>query len=130
MLPTLILPAQCFAYTSSTDSTRLHTYTSSCCSADHGLTSGWYRFSGDGGNRLVNTQLTSMGICGTTYPGWWNGTLPMKAGSTNVGNVCFYDGRECANPLSPISATNCSGYYVFYLVTLPCCSSYRYCTTS
>jgi hypothetical protein len=86
---------------------------------------------GNGGTQLITTQLSKTNICGATYPGWWNGTLPMIAGTTNVGNICFYNGASsCADPHSPISATNCSGYYVFYLIPISCCSQYRYCTTS
>jgi hypothetical protein len=86
---------------------------------------------GNGGTRLVSTPLHQTNICGANYPGWWNGTLPMTTGATNVGNMCFYDGRStCTNSLSPIIATNCGDYYVFYLPETPCCTSYRYCTTS
>ncbi|CAF1310056.1 unnamed protein product [Rotaria sp. Silwood1] len=94
------------------------------------LATGWYRFVGASGTQLVTQKLSITNICGASYPGWWNGTLPMIIGATNVGNVCFYNGDSCNNPISPISATNCSGYYVFYLITIPCCSSYRYCTTT
>ncbi|CAF1208193.1 unnamed protein product [Rotaria sp. Silwood1] len=123
-----VLPAQCFTYTTDSDSTRLYTHASSCCGADNSLAAGWYRFTG-GGTRLVTTQLSTASICGTSYPGWWNGTLPMTTGATTVGNVCFYTGDSCSNSLSPIIATNCGSYYVFYLVPAPCCLSYRYCTT-
>ena len=126
---TTMLPIQCFTYTTHTDSTRRHTH-QSYSGDDRSLITGWYRFTGNGGTQLITTQLSQTTICGTTYPGWWNGTLPMIAGTTTAGNVCFYDGSSsCVNSLSPISATNCSGYYVFYLLPTPCCS-YRYCTTS
>jgi hypothetical protein len=124
-----VLPTQCFAYTIITDRTRLHTY-ESCCVTDYNQATGWYRFMGNGGTRLITTQPSKTNTCNANYPGWWNGTLPMTAGTSTVGNVCFYDGgSSCTNPLSPISATNCSGYYVFYLMAIPCCTSYRYCTT-
>jgi hypothetical protein len=126
--PATVVPTQCFSYKTDDDSTRLYTYRSSCCGADYSLTAGWYRFTGGGGTRLVTRQLSTTNICGTSYPGWWNGTLPIMTGATTVGNVCFFDGGSCSNPLSPIIATNCDSYYVFYLVPAPCCSSYRYCT--
>jgi len=86
---------------------------------------------GDGGTRLVSTPLHQTNICGASYPGWWNGTLPMTTGTTNVGTMCFSDGSStCIYSLSPIIATNCGDYYIFYLLEIPCCRSYRYCTTS
>ena len=96
------------------DSTRLYTHTS-CCENDYNLVTGWYRFMGNAGTQLVTTPLSKTNICGTNYPGWWNGTLPMIVGATNVGNICFYDGSSsCTNSLSPISATNCSDYYSLF----------------
>jgi hypothetical protein len=128
--PTIVLPTQCFTYTTLTDSTRLYTHVSSCCESDYKLAAGWYRFTGNSGTRLVTTQLSQTSICGANYPGWWNGTFPVTVGGTNIGNICFYNGgSSCVNPLSPIIATNCSDYYVFYLLQIPCCTSYRYCTT-
>ncbi|CAF1254340.1 unnamed protein product [Adineta steineri] len=131
-LPTQPLPIQCFDHTTITDPTRLYTYTA-CCAYDSNEITGWYRFTGNGGTRLVTTQLSQTNICGGSYPGWWNGTLPKAIGATHVGTMCFYtgghfDGSYCANPLSPIIATNCGDYYVFYLLPVSCCS-YRYCTT-
>lgn len=122
------LPEQCFSYTTDSDSSRLYTYTSSCCGADHNLAAGWYRFTGGGNARLIITPLRATSRCGSSYPGWWNGTLPTMMGATTVGNVCFYDGNLCSNPISPIMATRCDGYYVFYLIPVSCCSLYRYCT--
>ena len=124
-----MLPSQCFSYATDTDSTRLYTHSSACCGDDYHIAAGWYRFTGNGGTRLLTARPSTTSICGASYPGWWNGTLPMRNGETSVGNICFFDGSSCSNSLSPIIATKCGSYYVFYLVPAPCCSSYRYCTT-
>ncbi|CAF4459363.1 unnamed protein product, partial [Rotaria sp. Silwood2] len=93
----IVLPTQCFHFTTDTDSTRLYTNPSSCCTADHSLAAGWYRFTGGDGTRLVTIPLTTTGRCGSSYPGWWNGTLPIMAGATTVENICFYTGDSCSN---------------------------------
>lgn len=125
-----VLPSQCFAYTNLAESTRLVTHTS-CCHDDNSLTSGWHRFTGNAGTRLATSPLSQSYACGGNYPGWWNGTLPTKRGSTTMGNVCFYQGTStCDSTLSPISATNCGDYYVFYLIAPKCCGNFRYCSTS
>lgn len=130
--PDPVLPAQCFSYTTNTDSTRLYTSSSYWYGAnnDNNLVAGWYRFTGGGGTKLITNQPSTTSVCGASYPGWWNGTLPGKIGATNVGNACFFTGISCTSPISPIMATNCGSYYVFYLMPTPCCTSYRYCTTS
>ncbi|CAF1077256.1 unnamed protein product [Adineta ricciae] len=125
----MVIPTQCSTYTTITDSTRRVSSTS-CCQNDYNYESGWYRFTGEGGTQLVTTPLHQNNICSSSYPGWWNGTLPMEAGSSNVGKVCFYEGSSsCDSSISPIIATNCGNYYVFYLLRIQCCSSRRYCTT-
>ncbi|CAF4094670.1 unnamed protein product [Rotaria sordida] len=77
---------------------------------------------------------TGTSYCSTNTPGWWNGTHPSTIGATTSGTLCVsYSGYLC-NPsysISPILATNCSGYYAYYLQTLSCycCWIYpRYCT--
>ncbi|UJR16627.1 hypothetical protein I4U23_003527 [Adineta vaga] len=127
--PAVVLPSQCSTYTTITDSTRRVTYTS-CCQNDYSQATGWYRFMDGAGTQLVTTPLSQNNICSATYPGWWNGSLPGIVGSSNVGNICFSSsGSSCADKISSIIATNCGDYYVFYLVQIACCSSYRYCTT-
>ncbi|CAF4188312.1 unnamed protein product [Rotaria sordida] len=127
------LPSQCTSYNTLTDISRLSTYTSGCCPCDSTVSTGWTRITGSAGTQLI-TYPVSTSYCSTNTPGWWNGTHPSTIGATTSGTLCVsYSGYLC-NPsysISPILATNCSGYYVYYLQTLSCycCWIYpRYCT--
>ncbi|CAF1636827.1 unnamed protein product, partial [Adineta ricciae] len=79
----MVIPTQCSTYTTITDSTRRVSSTS-CCQNDYNYESGWYRFTGEGGTQLVTTPLHQNNICSSSYPGWWNGTLPVEVGSSNL----------------------------------------------
>ncbi|CAF1244512.1 unnamed protein product [Rotaria sordida] len=127
------LPSQCTSYNTLTDISRLSTYTSGCCPCDSTVSTGWTRITGSAGTQLI-TYPVSTSYCSTNTPGWWNGTHPSTIGATTSGTLCVsYSGYLC-NPsysISPILATNCSGYYVYYLQSMGCycCSFYpRYCT--
>ena len=127
------LPIQCYAYASTTDSYRNYQNGYGCCPGYYDtasyLPSGWYRISGSAGTQLYTNPITTTGVCGSSYGGYFNGTLPTTAGAITTGNVCFYTGAMCGYSLSPISAINCNGYYVFYLISTSS-SSYRYCSTN
>ncbi|CAF1559683.1 unnamed protein product, partial [Rotaria sordida] len=129
----LNLPPQCTSYNTINDATRLATYTAStCCTCDSGY-NGWYRMTGSSGSQLVTSPVT-IGSCGSNYPSWWNGTHPSTVGATASGTQCVnYSGYLCYSSysLTSILATNCNGYYVYYLqpLTCVCCGIYpRYCT--
>ncbi|CAF1396181.1 unnamed protein product [Rotaria sp. Silwood1] len=125
------LPPQCTTYNTINDATRIVNY-SSCCWCDSGY-NGWYRITGSSGTQLV-TYPVSTGYCGSNQPSWWNGTHPSTIGATTSGTQCVsYSGYLCYSSYSinSVLATNCSGYYVYYLqpLTCICCSIYpRYCT--
>ncbi len=125
------LPYQCSTYSQINDATRLVTY-SSCCYTDCSL-SGWYRIMGSSGTRLVSSPV-SINSCGSSYPAWFNGSLPTTVGATTSGNECVnYAGNIChpSYSVTPVLSTNCSGFYVYYLLPLSCscCGIYpRYCT--
>ncbi|CAF3754963.1 unnamed protein product [Rotaria socialis] len=123
------LPYQCTTYSSINEMSRLSNY-SSCCYCDSSY-NGWYRFIGASGSQLITFPVNT-GFCGTNAPGWWNGTHPSTVGATANGNFCAnYAGYIC-NPsysIASVLATNCSGFYVYYLVPLACPGIYpRYCT--
>jgi len=127
------LPYQCSNYGSLTDFFRPATYTSAYCACDS-IGSSWYRVSGAAGTRLA-TSPVSTGGCGTSYPAWYNGSLPTTPGATSSGVACVnLGGTLCylGYSSSIVLATNCNGFYVFYLTPLTCCcscSSYpHYCT--
>ncbi len=127
---TTSLPSQCTSYISNTDYTRNVAYTSGCCWYDTSLTTGWYRFSGGAGSQLI-TSPVNVNLCGTDYPGWFNGSLPTTVGGVTTGMVCVNEGGYlCYTPysVSSVLATNCGSYYVFYLTAMNNIYS-RYCTT-
>ncbi|CAF2117244.1 unnamed protein product [Rotaria magnacalcarata] len=125
------LPYQCTSCSSINDMTRLSTYTAGCCPCDSAY-NGWYRFTGSSGSQLITFPVNT-GFCSTNAPGWWNGTHPSTVGATANGNFCAnYAGYICNPSYSTASvlATNCNGFYVYYLVPLYCCCGIypRYCT--
>ena len=127
------LPTQCSSYTINSDPTRLSTYTGcTSCVYDTStwLPTGWYRFTDGAGTQLA-TVPSSTGMCGASYPGYYNGTYPSTAGSTTTGIVCPNVGGNLCGAgyfTASISVTNCNGYYVFYL-TSTASTAARYCTT-
>ncbi|CAF4198757.1 unnamed protein product [Rotaria magnacalcarata] len=128
------LPIECYSYTTLTESYRNYQTFSGCCWTPYdtvsSLPSGWYRISGSAGTALLTTPIYSMNICGASYGGYFNGTLPTTTGGSATGTFCFYTGSPCSYPVAPITAINCNGYYVFYLISPSTGSSYRYCSTN
>ncbi|UJR17409.1 hypothetical protein I4U23_004304 [Adineta vaga] len=125
------LPIQCYSYMTLNDVSRNVQNSYSCCYSpyDTSLVAGWYRVSGSSGTQIATTPIYTTSTCGSSYPGYFNGSLPSTIGGLTTGNACFYTGAFCGYSVSPISAMNCSGYYIFYLVPTSS-TSYRYCTTS
>ncbi|CAM4907331.1 unnamed protein product [Rotaria socialis] len=128
------LPMECYSYTTLTESYRNYLTFSGCCSTPYDsvsyIPSGWYRISGAAGTQLLTTPVSSIDICGAPYGGYFNGTLPTTAGASVTGTFCFYTGSPCSFSVAPITAINCNGYYVFYLISLSVGLKYRYCSTS
>ena len=123
------LPYQCTVYNTLSDSTRSVTYTSclTCYCETSGLNA-WYRFTGAPGTRLW-TSPPSSNACAAYYTAWFNGTLPTTVGATSIGTGCVnVNGALCQSSYSipSILATNCNGFYVFYLLPFPYCYT-RYC---
>ncbi|CAF2702749.1 unnamed protein product [Rotaria sp. Silwood2] len=127
---TVSLPSFCSSYTNISDATRNVGYSSSCCPCDSGLVAGWYRFVSPAGTQLA-TAPVGTGYCGTTYGAWFNGTLPTTVGGVSAGFACvYYSGSICYSSYSveAIIATNCNGFYVYYLKPMITCN-FRYCAT-
>lgn len=127
------LPSQCTTYGTISDNYRVVTYTS-CGSSVCDSFNSWYRISGAAGTQLA-TSPVSQTSCGSYYPAWFNGSLPTVPGTTTSGVGCvYYNGNICFSSYStyPVLATNCNGFYVFYLPSLTCiccsCNYPRYCT--
>jgi hypothetical protein len=127
------LPYQCSSYLLLTDYYRPVTYTATVCLCDS-ISTSWYRVSGAAGTQIA-TYPVSTGGCGTSYPAWYNGSLPTTPGATTTGVACVnVNGNICYLGYSGsiVLATNCNGFYVFYLTALSCpccCPDYpHYCT--
>ncbi len=124
------MPPQCTNATLIEDGTRSAGYyiaAAGCDKTDPPLNvAGWYNFTGPGGMILANCVVAPL-LCGTGATGWYSGVYPATPGQTLDANACFNWNHNTCNWLNPIKATNCNGYYVFYLTPPPVCSL-RYCT--
>ena len=94
--------------------------------------SGWYRFSGEAGTKLLNRCLSypyyGDGACGGEYQGWVSGSLPGWYDGTVSRTVYFQRYSNCYAYQSTVWIRNCRGFYVYYLHNInnvPC--NYRYC---
>lgn len=125
------MPYQCTSYTTLNDDTRLTSYVCSGCYCDS-MGNTWYRIQGPSATRLASTPV-SQGSCGTTYPVWFNATLPTNLYQTIVGTACMYYGSDPCYPSYslPVPVTNCGSFYVYYLRPVSSASCYyRYCTSA
>lgn len=92
---------------------------------DSDLKNGWYRFDSYVGNDLVSVQQPMM-KCGTRYPVWLNGNLPLVSDKT-VNRTCCISGinNTCSSTVN-IQIRNCSDFNVYHLSQLQQSSS-GYC---
>ena len=121
-ITTTLLPSQCSSYTLDTDTTRSVNYTATFACDSSAFGNGtWVRFASSAGTQIPTT-VPSKYSCGTHAPGWYNGTYPPSAGSTNTGNVCYSWGNNTCNWSNSIRVTNCLTYFVFFLTNSPTCT--------
>ena len=93
--------------------------------SDNELVTGWYRFQGAAGDRMPDKCVLRF-RCGTTHPGWLNGTHPTIADGVVTRTVCFSGMTDCCLWHNIIQVKNCSSYYVYELQR-PYLSNLRYC---
>ena len=92
----------------------------------YNLIPGWYRFTGDAGDKIPNTRPPHTRRCGTHAPGWIRGSNPVVADGEVTRTVCyFWSGNDCRRRNS-IKVKNCGAFYVYELQKPPACSL-RYC---
>ncbi|XP_068671273.1 uncharacterized protein [Montipora foliosa] len=92
----------------------------------HDLIPGWYRFTGDAGDKIPNTRPSHTHLCGTHAPGWISGGNPTVADGEVTRSVCyFWSGNDCRWNNS-IKVRNCGAFYVYKLQKPPVCWL-RYC---
>ena len=118
----------CKNYTVLSEADRAHWYTFQYkVRRDDSLVTGWYRFQGAAGNRMLDKCVPRY-RCGTEHPGWLNGTHPTVAEGVVIRNVCFSDGENCCTVRNIIKVKNCSTYYVYELQKPNAYAYYaRYC---
>ena len=95
--------------------------------SDKELVTGWYRFQGAAGDRMPDKCVLGF-RCGTTHPGWLNGTHPTVADDVVTRTVCFSGKTNCCLWQNMTKVKNCNGsYYVYELQRSPWRSPCRYC---
>ena len=116
---------ECTGYSWLTQSSRNENYNSgSYC--DSSLSTGWYRFGGDAGNRISTTCNSNGNRCGTYKPGWMKGSHPTVAEGIVSRTVCFaYSGSCCYSSSQSIKVLNCGLYFIYKLSATSCYN--RYC---
>ena len=94
---------------------------------DNELETGWYRFQGAAGDRMPDKCVLRF-RCGTTNPGWLNGTHPTIADGVVTRTVCFSGMEDCClrRKVNIIKVKNCSSYYVYELQRPSWCN-FSYC---
>ena len=92
---------------------------------DNILSPGWYRMTGNSGDQIPETCVP-MRRCGTSAPGWLNGTHPTVEEGVVTRQVCYHWSNKCCNWKNNIKVRNCGDYYVYQLVKPPVCNL-RYC---
>jgi len=123
----LILPSQCFTYTSIEDGSRnVNAAGNDGCDTMFMSGSTWVRFIGTSGTELL-TSPTGPNRCGTKVTGWYAGNMPTVAQTITNGKVCFPWENNICQWSNTIGITNCGSFYVYQLTVPPVCSA-RYCT--
>ena len=89
------------------------------------LSTDWYRFSGAAGNQMAESCVDRY-RCGTSLPGWLNGSHPTVNERAVQRRVCFRFRGNCCFFSIYIRVRNCGGFYVYQLKPLTLCSL-RYC---
>lgn len=89
------------------------------------IVSGWYRMTGDSGDQIPESCVPER-RCGTSSPGWLNGTHPAVEEGVVIQRVCYHWSGRCCNWENTIKIRNCGDYFVYHLINPPDCSL-RYC---
>lgn len=93
--------------------------------SDNFLSEGWYRFQSGAGNDMV-TSAPSIATCGTLYPVWLDGSLPLQGDGIVDRTACVVGLMGSCESTIPVKIRNCSTYNVYYLRKTPILAS-GYC---
>jgi len=113
-------------YENLTDAERKYDYVTVNSKCDNTL-SGWYRFQGAAGTKMVTT-CPPMDHCDTAYPIWLSGGHPTVAEGKVIRKVCFHTSANCCYDWLFIQLKNCGSYYIYHLLKPRYCAA-RYCST-
>ncbi|CAH3190226.1 unnamed protein product, partial [Porites evermanni] len=81
------------------------------------ILSGWHRFSGSAGKKMV-TCCVEENKC-SKHPGWLNGTHPTVAQGKVTRRACFRKTSNCCQWSMNIKVRNCGDYFVYLLNGTP-----------
>ena len=125
-----LVALSCLSYSVLSEANRAVTYVhNDPVLCDRYLQSGWYRFTGAAGNRILDACQADRGNvyrCQTHAAGWLNGTHPLIIDGEVSRTVCFSWKLSCCQWTKAIKIRNCGGFYVYYLEKVSACSL-RYC---
>ena len=116
---------ECYNYKVLNETSRSKACDGSYHECDSMLSIDWYRFSGAAGNQIAESCV-DMFRCGTSSPGWLNGSHPTVNEGAVQRRVCFTYDSDCCFSSIYIRVRNCGGFYVYQLKPLTYCYS-RYC---
>ena len=122
----MFLVDNCKNYQNLTDAERKYDYVTVNAKCDDKL-SGWYRFQGAAGTKMVTTCLP-WNRCDASYPAWLSGDHPTVAEGTVMRQVCVNSYGGCCVMSVFIQVKNCSSYYIYKLRGPGVCDA-RYCST-
>lgn len=86
--------------------------------SDNFLSEGWYRFQSGAGNDMVTSEI-SITMCGTLYPVWLNGSLPLENEGIVNRTACVTSLEGSCDSTISIKIINCSTYNVYHLRRTP-----------
>ena len=122
----MVLVDICKNYQNLTDAERKYDYVTVNAKCDDML-SGWYRFQGAAGTKMVTT-CPPLGRCDGYFPAWLSGDHPTVAEGTVMRKVCIHRPGDCYEISVCIQVKNCSSYYIYKLIDPRHCDT-RYCGT-
>ena len=119
---------ECIKYQWLLDHDRRYTYSSSTNRKCDNYLSGWYRFGGAAGTKML-TSCYSRYRCNTDQPGYLSGSHPSVSDGKVSRTVYFHHySYGCTHYSRTIQVINCADlYYVYKLNGVPSCNA-RYCS--
>ena len=78
------------------------------------LVPGWHRFQGAAGNRMAD-KCVPENRCGSSMPGWLNGTHPAIDEGVVTREVRFSSSYHCCDRSQNVRVKNCGAYFLYEL---------------